>query len=228
MNQKTFSKRLRLRLDELNMNQSEFARLCGMAPAMVTDYLKERYMPKKNRLAVMAKVLRVSEEWLAGESDDKSRESSLSHAAVDAGIASRSPVRIPVVSKIAAGVPMEAMESHIDDDDPDTWEEIPGEWMHGDKAFFALKVSGDSMSPDIPDGSIAIIERCYEWHDGKVMAVYVNGYNATLKRVKLKDGGIVLLEAFNPSYETQMYTAEEVEDTPVKPCGILIETRKKW
>lgn len=228
MNQKTFSKRLRLRLDELNMNQSEFARLCGMAPAMVTDYLKERYMPKKNRLAVMAKVLRVSEEWLAGESDDKSRESSLSHAAVDAGVASRVPVRIPVVSEIAAGVPIEAMENHLDDDDPDTWEEIPSEWMHSDKAFFALKVSGDSMSPDIPDGSIAIIERCYEWHDNKVMAVYVNGYNATLKRVHVKSSGIIVLEAFNSEYETKIYTADEVESIPVRPCGVLIETRKKW
>ena len=40
------------------------------------------------------------------------------------------------------------------------------------------------MEPQISDGDTAILELCYEWHNGAVMAVYVNGYNATLKRVR--------------------------------------------
>lgn len=220
--------RLNEAMSWIDITQSELSKISGVTAASISGYRNGNHSPTRKNAELLAKALNVSSAWLMGLSDDPSRERA-SRQSIDAGVASNvGPVRIPVLSKIAAGVPMEAMESHIDDDDPDTWEEIPGEWMHGDKAFFALKVSGDSMSPDIPDGSIAIIERCYEWRDGKVMAVYVNGYNATLKRVKLKDGGIVLLEAFNPSFETQVYTAEEVEKTPVKPCGILVETRKKW
>lgn len=227
MNKEVFAQRLKQRLSEIEMKQSDFARACDMAPAIVTDYLKQRYVPKKDRLELMAKILGVSADWLGGDSDNKKRLAPQS--AIDAGVATNiGAVRIPVLSEIAAGAPIEAMNYIMDDADPSTWEEIPAEWLHADKEFFALKVSGDSMEPQIPDGTIAIIERCYEFIDNRIMAVYVNGYTATLKRVRLKDNGMIVLEAFNPTYGAQIFTAEEVESLPVRPCGLLKETRMSW
>ena len=211
-----------------DINQAELSKISGVNAASISGYRNGNHSPTRKNAELLAKALNVSTSWLMGLSDDPSRQPA-PRSAIDAGVATNTgPVRIPVLSKIAAGVPMEAVESCIDNDDPDTWEEVPGEWLHGDKQLFALRVSGQSMAPDIPDGSIAIIERCYEWHDNKVMAVYVNGYNATLKRVHVKSGGIIVLEAFNSEYETKIYTADEVESIPVRPCGVLIETRKKW
>lgn len=222
-----FQERLKEAMAKQNKTQADLCRETGIISAAMSSYYNGRYEPKPENGELIAKALNVSFSWLMGHDDNPKRRAS--HAAIDAGVATNiGSVRIPVVSEIAAGIPIEAMQYQMDDNDPDTWEEIPKEWLQGDKEFFALRVSGDSMSPNIPNGSIAIIERCYEWHDNKIMAVYVNGYNATLKRVRLKDGGIVILEAFNPDFQTKIYTAEEVANLPVKPCGILRQTRNDW
>lgn len=84
------------------------------------------------------------------------------------------------------------------------------------------------MEPYIGDGDIAVIEVDYEWHNGAVMAVYVNGYNATLKRVRIDHNGFLTLQPFNPTHEPMTYTPEEQAGLPVKPLGLLVETRKKW
>ena len=175
----------------------------------------------------MAKALGVTTEWLSGRYAEKEKAPP-THEDMERGIATGRSLRIPVVGNIAGGVPIEAIYSLIDDDDPDTWEEIPSAWAHSDKQFFALKVRGDSMEPDIRDGDIAIIEKCYEWKNGHVMAVYVNGYNATLKRVKIEQNGLLILQPFNPSYDVRIYTKEQQEELPVKPLGVLVESRKKW
>ena len=191
----------------------------------MSSYYSGNYEPKADKVEAMAKALRVSPQWLMGIEDTTTAPT----VAVAAGVATnKGAVRIPVLSEIAAGIPIEAMEYKMDDADPTTWEEIPSEWLHGDKEFFALKVSGNSMEPQIPNGTIAIIERCYEFIDNRVMAIYVNGYKATLKRVRIKENGMVILEAFNPSYGAQFFTAEEVESLPVRPCGLLKETRMSW
>ena len=222
---KEFAQRLKSALDAAGMKQAELCRLSDISSGAMSAYYSGRYEPKADKVEAMAKALKVSPQWLMGLSDTIKHPQS----AIDAGVATNiGAVRIPVLSEIAAGEPIEAMNYIMDDADPSTWEEIPAEWLHGDKQYFALKVSGDSMEPQIPNGTIAIIERCYEFIDNRIMAVYVNGYKATLKRVRIKENGMIILEAFNPSYGAQIFTAEEVESLPVLPCGILKETRMSW
>lgn len=222
-----FQKRLKSAMIKRNKTQADLCRETGIISAAMSSYYNGKYEPKPENGELIAKALNVSYSWLMGYDDNP--KPTASRTAIEAGVGTNlGPIRIPVLSEIAAGIPIEAMENHIDDNDPNTWEEIPKEWTIGGKEYFALQVSGNSMEPQIPNGSIAIIEKCYEWHSGKIMAVYINGYNATLKRVHVKSGGIIVLEAFNSEYETKVYTADEVESIPVRPCGVLIETRKKW
>lgn len=220
MNQSEFVDRLNRAIASSGKNQAEVAREAGMAPARITDYLKKRYVPKNDGLHALAKVLGVDADWLAGE-DEKT-------VSIVNNISGKTPIRIPVIGAIAGGVPLEARQFEIDENDPSTWEDIPSEWTLGGREFFALKVSGDSMEPEISDGTIAIIEKCYNWHNNSVMAVYVNGYNATLKKVKIEPNGILSLIPFNHQHETRIFTPEEVDRVPVRPLGLLVETRKKW
>lgn len=223
----TIGERIKLAREKIGMTQVDMADKIGVSKQNLYKY--ERGLVTNipsDKIELIGKLTGVSPAYLMGwsDTDDKHPQS-----AIDAGIATnKGAVRIPVLSEIAAGVPIEAMNYTLDDADPSTWEEIPSEWLHGDKQYFALRVSGDSMEPKIEDGTIAIIERCYEFIDNRIMAVYINGYNATLKRVRLKDNGMIVLEAFNPTYGAQIFTAEEVENLPVRPCGILRETRTAW
>ena len=221
-----FKDRLREAMEREGLKQVELARKTGISAPTISEWLKGSYLAKQDKVSILAKALNVAPSWLMGMDGTEEKAPQI---AIDAGIATnKGAVRIPVLSEIAAGVPIEAMNYALDDADPDTWEEIPAEWLHGDRQYFALRVSGDSMEPKIEDGAIAIIERCYEFIDNRIMAVYVNGYNATLKRVRLKDNGMIMLEAFNPTYGAQIFTAEEIENLPVRPCGILRETRTTW
>lgn len=217
----TFPERLREGLSLADMTQAELAKAAGVGPPLITDYIKGRYIPKAERLAKIAKALNVSEDWLMGKTDEPKRRP------VQV-ITQHRAARIPLVGAIAGGIPMEAIYQQMDDDDPDTWEEIPADWLTGEKEYFALRVRGDSMEPDISDGDVAILERCYNWYNGAVMAVYVNGYNATLKRVRIEQNGILMLQPFNPDHETKIYTPDQQRELPVKPLALLVETRKKW
>ena len=217
-----FRDNLNYYMTKKDVTQVELAEKLSVSAAAVNKWTKGTSIPRMNKIHKICHILGVQRSELL-------QPRQAPQSAIDAGIATnKGAVRIPVLSEIAAGVPIEAMNYTLDDADPATWEEIPAEWLHGDKQYFALRVSGDSMEPKIEDGTIAIIERCYEFIDNRIMAVYINGYNATLKRVRLKDNGMIVLEAFNPTYGAQIFTAEETETLPVRPCGILRETRTTW
>ena len=222
MDQDLFVFRLKQAIIRSGKTQSEVARDAGMVPARITDYLKKRYLPKNDSLLAIANALNVDVDWLAGLDEEERRNEQPTIAVVN-NVLGQKTIGIPVIGAIAGGAPLKAYESETGEE-----EEIPEAWTHGGKEFFALKVSGDSMEPEIPDGTIAIIEKCYEWHNGAVMAVYVNGYNATLKKVKIEPNGILSLIPFNHQHETRIFTPEEVGRVPVRPLGLLVETRKKW
>ena len=128
--------------------------------------------------------------------------------------------RIPVLGRIPAGIPIEAIQDIID------WEEIPKEWAKGDKQYFALKVRGDSMSPEYLDGDIIILQKASDCDSGKDCAVMVNGNDATFKRIR-KKGNNLILQPLNHNYDPFIYTAEEVKQLPVTILGFVVEQRRK-
>lgn len=121
--------------------------------------------------------------------------------------------RIPVYGRIAAGLPIEAVQ------DIDDWEEVPAEWS-GD--FLALRVQGDSMTPRICSGDVVIIRRQPTAEDGQIAACYVNGYDATLKRIQ-HAGDQIILMANNPAFPPQIYPAKDVTI-----LGVVVELRAKF
>ena len=127
-------------------------------------------------------------------------------------------VKIPVLGTIPAGVPIEAIEEILD------YEEITEDLARtGD--FFALKVSGDSMAPQILENDIVIIKKQDTCENNDVCAVIVNGFDATLKRVKKDTNGIMLVP-YNRSYEPTYYSNEQVISLPIKIIGKAIEIRR--
>lgn len=130
-------------------------------------------------------------------------------------------VRIPVVGEIVAGLPTEAIEDAID------WEEISfDQAQRGD--YIGLRVKGHSMEPRICEGDTVIIRRQDTIENGELAVVFVNGDDATLKRVKLVDGGIMLI-AFNQDvYEPHFYSEKMIRELPVTIYGKVVELRGKF
>lgn len=133
-----------------------------------------------------------------------------------------SVVRIPVLGAIPAGIPLEAIEEIID------YEELPKSLLSGGREYFALQVKGDSMYPEFLPGDTVIVRKTPICESGDVCVVYVNGYDATLKRVRLNnDEKSLTLVPVNPSYPPRTYTQEEISTVPVSIAGVVVELRRK-
>lgn len=128
---------------------------------------------------------------------------------------------IPVLGTIPAGIPLEAIEDIID------YEEAPLHWGRGEKEYFALQIHGDSMAPRYEDGDVVIFRKTETCESGQDCAVMVNGNDATFKRVRMLENGMIL-QALNPEYESYVYTAQQVRDLPVKIVGVVVELRRKF
>ncbi len=120
-------------------------------------------------------------------------------------------MELPVMGRIAAGVPIEAISEvshHV---------AVPGSMLTGRGNHYALEVKGDSMiEAGINDGDIVVIREQATADNGDIIVALVEDQEATLKRFRRR-GGMIALEAANPAYETRVYP-----DHLVKVQGRLV------
>ena len=110
---------------------------------------------------------------------------------------------IPILGQIAAGVPIEAIQTEIGR--VQAHEDLIGSGDH-----FALEVKGDSMiQAGILDGDVVIIKRVETADSGDIVVALVDNEEATLKRLR-KRGNSIALEAANPAYETRIFGPDRV------------------
>jgi repressor LexA len=113
-------------------------------------------------------------------------------------------VDVPILGRIAAGVPIAAIQ-HETDRLP-----VPADMVHGGE-HFALEVQGDSMiEAGILDGDLVLIKRSQSAETGEIVVALVDDEEATLKRLR-KKGGSIALEAANPDYETRIFGPDRVK-----------------
>ena len=112
-------------------------------------------------------------------------------------------IEIPLHGRIAAGVPIEALEGH-------NTLPVPAALL-GPGEHYALEVSGDSMvEAGIFDGDFALVKRTNSARDGEIVVALVNNEEATLKYLH-RDGAMVRLDPANAAYEPQVYRPDQVE-----------------
>lgn len=127
--------------------------------------------------------------------------------------------RIPIFSKIPAGIPIELIEDVID------YEELDPKMFTGDKEYFGVRVSGDSMYPEYRDKDILIVLKTEDCESGQDCIVMINGNDGTFKRVKKTEEGIIL-QPLNSNYEIKFYSNKEIEELPIRIIGIVKEIRR--
>ncbi|MBR9834044.1 MAG: transcriptional repressor LexA [Alphaproteobacteria bacterium] len=111
---------------------------------------------------------------------------------------------IPILGRIAAGVPISAIQHEVDRVTP------PAEFSDSD-THYALEVKGDSMiEAGILDGDIVILHRTDSANSGEIVVALIDDEEATLKRLR-KKGASVALEAANPAYETRIFGPDRVQ-----------------
>ena len=113
------------------------------------------------------------------------------------------PSDLPVLGRIAAGTPIEAIQQEVDRIS------APEAFLRNGE-HFVLEVQGESMiDAGIFDGDYAIIQRADDATNGEIVVALVDREEATLKRLR-KKGASIALEAANPAFETRIYGADRV------------------
>ena len=113
-----------------------------------------------------------------------------------------SDATVPLLGRIAAGVPIEAIQHEVD-------RIVPPAGIEG-RDHFALEVKGDSMiEAGILDGDIIICNPGETATSGDIVVALIDEEEATLKRYR-KKGGSIALEAANPKYETRIFGPDRV------------------
>lgn len=186
------------------MTQTAVAEYIGLAQSSYSAWESGKTKIDDASLSKLAELFEVSIDYLLGRvgSPDKKR------------------VRIPVLGRVAAGIPIEAIEEIIDWEDLDAAEYGAGE-------YFGLKIRGDSMEPKISDGDVVIVHRQEDVDNGDIAVVLVNGDEGTCKRIKKSPQGVTLISS-NPAYEPMYFSNDEILTLPVKVVGRVVELRAKF
>lgn len=206
----TDNKRIGLRLKALrkerNLRGEDVAKAVGVKPTTYVRWETGTNSPNR-KLIALAKFFNVSTDYLMTGAESLKDEK-------------RNIVRVPVLGRVAAGIPIDAIQ------EIEGWEEMykPGA-KEGE--YFALHIKGSSMEPRMREGDIVIVRRTEAFENGDTCIVLVNGNEATCKIVQKQENGITLIGYNTAVYPPHFYSSEEVVNLPVKIIGVVVEFRGK-
>lgn len=185
------------------MSQGALAKAVGISQPAVAYYEKDERDPKASTLQKIAEALDVSVSYLLGVDEAK-------------WLKTPAPMRrAPIVGRIAAGDPREAIEN------PDGFQYVFTPEA-SDESFY-LVCAGDSMDRVIPQGMLVLVDPAKEARSGDVAAVMVNGDDATLKRVYFAGDTIVLHpESDNPEHRDRTIDSHDPDAPEFRVIGPVI------
>lgn len=189
------------------MSQEELGKKVGVQKAAINKYEKGIVVNlKMSTIAKLADALDVTPVYLMGIGEEQ-----LPADAIPLDLQSQH--RIPILGRIAAGLPLYA-EQNI--------EGYTLTDLNGGAEYFALRVSGDSMNAiGINDGYLIIVRRQEEVENGEVAVVMVGDEDATVKRFYSSNNTITLLpQSTNPIHKPQIY---DISKTKIKVLGRVVK-----
>lgn len=206
-NKKVFSKNLRKYMDLYQKSRSDICKDLGFAYTTFTSWETGVNYPRIDKIEMMADYFHIEKSDLIEDKTDKPSSPTKG-------------IRIPVLGRVAAGIPIEAIT------DIEDWEEIP-QSMAKTGEYFALKIAGKSMEPRMMNGDVVIVRRQPDVDSGDIAVVLVNGNDATVKQISKSDAGLTLI-GWNPSvYTPKTYNKKECKELPVTILGKVVEIRGK-
>ena len=193
---------------ELGMTMKELAEKVGVSEGTISRWESgEIANMRRNVIVSLAKALNTTPAVLMGWTEPDPNEAR--------------GVRIPVLGRVVAGIPIEAITDIID------YEEIPAQ-MAKSGTYFALQVKGRSMEPTLHEGDVVIVRQQPEVENGEIAIVLVNGNDPTVKEVKEGPDGLTLIGHNVGVYSPHFYTKEQIQDLPIRIIGKVVELRRKF
>lgn len=203
-----FGERLKELRERAGLSQDALASELNKSKSLISMYESGKRIPPYETQELIADFFNVGLDYLMGREN------------VYLTLNTSKPQRIPVLGSVPAGIPLEAIEDIVD------YEEIPDS-MARNGEFFGLRVNGESMVPVFNDGDTVIIQKQDSADTGDYVVAMINGGEATLKKLKRFDEGIILIPN-NPEFFPVTYTNDQILSLPVRIIGKVVELRRKF
>lgn len=199
-------KKLRI---EKSMTGEEFGTIFSVTKSTISNWESGKRDPDSETILKLANFFDVSTDFLLGISKIRNYNQN------------KKGIKIPVLVRVIAGVPIEAIEEIID------YEEITKEMANtGD--YFALQVTGNSMEPRMLDGDVVIVKKQPYIESNEIAIVLINGCDATIKKIIKQDNGLLLVANNHDVYSPTFYSTDDIEKLPVSIVGKVVELRGKF
>ncbi len=202
------SLKLRQLRNQKGVTQAELANRLGVTQQAVGKWETGRSSPDPITLMRLAEYFGVSVDVLLG------REGALVGEVRPYMPASEAMV--PVVGSVRAGYGALAFAEDLGE---------AAATVRDPESYFYLVVKGDSMEPRIHDGDLALVRKQTTLDDGDLGVIVYGDEEGTLKRF-LRKGNAVILQPFNPAYETKILSGEELDHLYI--AGKVVETKTRW
>lgn len=204
----TFGDKLRQAMNSAEINATELSEKTGISKSTISRYLSGGYIAKQRNLLKLSRALHVNPKFLFSDAVEE----------LDANL---KVYRIPIVGKVVAGTPIDAIENITD------YIRVTNP-AAADGSYYALHVTGASMEPEMKEGDLVIVHKQDYFDSGDICIVLVNGNEATVKKVIKSDQGITLI-GFNATvYPPHFYNVRQVEELPVRVIGKVKQVRRSY
>lgn len=215
--------RIKLLCNEQGITKTELERRCGFSQNSINKWNKSS--PQAESVKKVALELTTSTDYLLELTDSRVPYPKKSEKATPIKVKEEKPtptdyeypigriIRMPIIGSIAAGYNGEAHEEYIGDIS------FLAESLRGyaPEECFVLRVSGDSMYPELQDGDLVLIHRQPSVDSGDIAAVMYDSNDATLKRVRYESGK----DWFELIPENPAYSVKRIENADLEECRIL-------
>lgn len=201
-----FATRLRMARQNAGYSQKSLASHLYISQAAYAKYELNTASPNPDTLKRICELLGVTADYLLSCNHDEP--------------AADDPTWINVLGRVAAGIPIEAIEEVID-------REQISEAMARNGSYIGLQIHGSSMEPRMREGDVVIVRLQDDCESGDTVVAMVNGDEATCKILQKTPDGISLLST-NPMYPPMFFANRDIETLPVRIIGKVVELRAKF
>lgn len=206
-NKEIMARNIRKYLRISQKSQKDVCRDLGIKEMTFSDWVNAKTYPRIDKIELLANYFGIEKSDLV--EDDTVKRPSI-------------PVyEIKILGKVVAGTPMEAIQDitgTIRITNPDA----------ANGHYYGLRVEGQSMEPEMHEGDLLIIHEQSYFDSGDICIVYVDGHEATVKKVVKSDDGLTLIGYNTIVYPPHFYPAKEVESLPVRVVGKVVEVRRQY
>ena len=207
-NKEIFAKNLKYYMELNNKDRNDICKDLQFPYTTFAEWYNGNIYPRIDKIELIANYFGIKKSDLI---ERKDRTDKLGNPVIS----------IPILGTVKAGYNYLAQENWVGTVD------VEKSLVGTDNDYFALKVKGDSMFPLLIEDDIVIIKKQNDFENGDIVVAIINGDEATIKKGKKSEVGI-LLQPLNNSYEPLIFTYNEMKNIPVIIVGIVKQLKRDF